>query len=249
MKALFRAAALGALIVAGSAAVAPAQAQTQGDTATVAAPTAFQATTLSITSTGETNIAPDMATITLGVTTDGATAADALKANAVRMSAVIASLKRGGIEARDIQTSGLNVNPQYAYKDGEAPRLTGYQVSNQVTVVVRDLTRLGQALDTTVSAGATNVGGISFGLQNPDAAEDAARVDAVKGLQHKAELYARASGYRIVRLVTLGEGGGYTPGPVMPMAMMARDKVASTPVEVGELKVRIEVSATYEMAR
>jgi uncharacterized protein YggE len=246
MKALFRATALSALILAGSAAAA--SAQDQAGPAPVAADNAFRATTFTFSASGETAIAPDMATISLGVTTDGATAGEALKANSARMSQVIAALKKGGIEARDIQTSGLNINPQYVYKEGEAPRLTGYQVSNQVTVIVRDLSRLGQAIDATVNAGANTVGGIAFGLQNPDAAEDAARMDAVKALQHKAELYARATGYRIVRLVTLNEGGGYQPPPPMPMAVRGFAKDA-TPVEAGELKVRIEVSATYEVAR
>jgi hypothetical protein len=247
MKALFRATALSALILAGSAAAA--FAQDQAGSAPAAAESAFRATTFTFSASGETAVAPDMATISLGVTTDGATAGEALKANSARMSQVIAALKKGGIEAKDIQTSGLNINPQYVYKEGEAPRLTGYQVSNQVTVIVRDLGKLGQAIDATVNAGANTVGGIAFGLQNPDAAEDAARLDAVKALQHKAELYARATGYRIVRLVTLSEGGGYQPQPPMPMAARAGYAKDATPVEAGELKVRIEVSATYEVAR
>ncbi|MBU4433735.1 MAG: SIMPL domain-containing protein [Alphaproteobacteria bacterium] len=122
--------------------------------------------------------------------------------------------------------------------------------SNQVTVTVRDLARLGQAVDATVTAGANTVGGVTFGLQNPQVAEDAARLDAVKALQAKADLYARATGYKIVRLINLGEGGGYTPAPPMPVFAMAKREMAdSTPVASGELKVRIDVSATYEVAR
>ena len=247
MKVLFRAAALSALILAGSAAAASAQ----GEAATPAsADTIFHATTFNLSATGETAVAPDMATISLGVQTEAPTAAEALAANSARMTQVIAALKKGGIAPRDIQTSGLSINPQYVYKEGEAPRLTGYQVSNQVTVIVRDLSKLGGAIDATVNAGANTVGGVSFGLQNPDAAEDAARLDAVKALRHKADLYAGATGYRIVRLVTLNEGGGYQPQPPMPMALASqRFKADSTPVETGELKIRIEVTATYEVAR
>ncbi len=126
------------------------------------------------------------------------------------MTKVVAALKKAGIADRDIQTSSLNVSPQYVYEQNQPPKLNGYQASNQVTIQVRDLTKLGQTVDATVGAGATNVGGISFGLQNLQAAEDAARLDAVKALQAKADLYARATGYKIVRMVTLGEGGGYT---------------------------------------
>ena len=213
---------------------------------------AFRATTLNLSAQGETKVTPDLATITLGVQTDGPTAAGALSANAVQMTKVVAALKKAGIADRDIQTSNLNVNPQYVYEQNQPPKLNGYQASNQVTIQVRDLAKLGQTVDATVNAGATNVGGISFGLQNPQAAEDAARLDAVKALQAKADLYARATGYKIVRLVNLGEGGGYTPVPPMPVPMYAmakREMADSTSIASGELKVRIDVNAVYEAAK
>ena len=228
----------------GAMAAAPAMAQSAPDAA-------FRATTFSLAAFGETRIAPDMATISLGVQTENPTAAEALKANSARMTQVIAALRKAGIAERDIQTSGLNLNAQYAYEQNLPPKLTGYQASNQVTVTVHDLARLGQAVDATVSAGANTIGGISFGLQNPEAAEDTARLEAVKALQAKADLYAKATGYKVVRLVNLGEGGGYSPAPQpMPIYAMAKREMAdSTPVAAGELKVRIDVSATYEMAR
>jgi uncharacterized protein YggE len=235
--------ALAAALLPSAAAAAPAYADT--------ADAAFRATTLNLSASGESKVTPDLATITLGVQTDGATAAGALSANAAQMTKVVAALKKAGIADRDIQTSNLNVNPQYVYVQNEPPKLNGYQASNQVTIQVRDLARLGQTVDATVSAGATNVGGISFGLQDPKAAEDAARLDAIKALQAKADLYARATGYKIVRMVNLGEGGGYTPSPPpMPMYAMAKREMAdSSPVSAGELKVRIDVSATYELVR
>jgi uncharacterized protein YggE len=228
----------------GAMAAAPAMAQSAPEAA-------FRATTFNLAAFGETRIAPDMVTISLGVQTENAAAAEALKANSARMTQVIAALRKAGIAERDIQTSGLNLSAQYAYEQNQPPKLTGYQASNQVTVTVRDLARLGQAVDATVSAGANTIGGISFGLQNPQAAEDAARLDAVKALQAKADLYAKATGYKVVRLVSLGEGGGYSPAPQpMPIYAMAKREMAdSTPVSAGELKVRIDVSATYEMAR
>ena len=246
MKPLFRAAAISALIVAGASA-APAMAQTAP---TAEAATIFQATTLSLSASGESRAAPDMATITLGVQTDAPTAAEALRANAVKMNQVIAALKRGGIADKDIQTSGLNVSPQYVYQENLPPKLTGYQVSNTVTIVVHDLTKLGQAVDASVDAGANTVGGISFGLADGDKAENAARLDAVKAPQAKANLYAQAMGYRVARLVTLSEGGGYAPAPPMPvMAFAARDKAESTPVQAGDLKMQISINATFELVR
>jgi len=191
-----------------------------------------------------------MATIGLGVVTEGADAASAMQANAARMSEVIAALKKRGLAARDIQTSQISLEPQYVYEQNHPPRLTGYRASNQVTVTVRDLARLGAAVDAVVSAGANQVGGISFGLSDPAAAENAAREAAVKALAAKAELYARATGYRLARLVSLSEGGGYAPPPPIPMvAIAARFEKADTPVSPGETRVRIDVTGVYELAR
>ena len=234
-----------AVLALGSIA-APARAQ--GPAAVAASPVP---TTFSLSAVGETKVAPDMATINLGVNTEAATAGEALRANATKMTAVIAALKKGGLADRDIQTSNLSINPQYVYEQNQPPRLTGYQVANQVTVTVRDLAKLGQAVDATVNAGANSAGGISLGLADPSAAEDAARQAAVKALNAKADLYAKATGYRLVRIVSLSEGGGYAPAPPpYPVMAMARMKEAdSTPVAGGELKVRIDLSGVFEMTR
>lgn len=246
MKTLMHAAALG-LALSAAAAGPAALAQM----APSAADTMFKATTFNLSATGETRVAPNMASINLGVMTEGKTAAEALAANATRMTAVMASLKRTAIAEKDIQTSNLSINPQYRYVENQAPVLIGYQVSNQVTVTVRDLKKLGAAVDATVNAGANQVNGISFGLADPTTAENAAREAAVRALTAKADLYARATGYRIVRLVTLSEGGGYTPQPPMPLAAMAMRSEAkdSTPVSSGELSVRIDITGLYELAR
>ena len=246
MKILLHAAALGlALSVVAAAPAALAQ------MAPSAADTMFKATTFNLSATGETRVAPDIASINLGVMTEGKTAADALAANATRMTAVMASLKKAAIAEKDIQTSNLSVNPQYRYVENQAPVLIGYQVSNQATVTVRDLKKLGAAVDATVNVGANQVNGISFGLADPTTAENAAREAAVRALTAKADLYARATGYRIVRLVTLSEGGGYTPQPPMPLAAMAMRSEAkdSTPVSGGELSVRIDITGLYELTR
>jgi len=246
MKSLFRAASLSALILAGSAAAASAQTTTP-----VVADTMFRATTLNLSAYGETRVAPDMATISLGVQNEAPTAAQAIRDNAIKMSRVIAALKKAGLSDREIQTSSLSLNPQYVYQENLPPRLTGYQASNQVTVIVHELNRAGEMVDATVNAGADTVGGISFGIDNPLQAENAARLEAVDALRAKAELYAKAMGYRVARLVTMNEGSSYAPPPPpMPMMAMAKmERDASTPVSAGEMKVRVDVSATYELTR
>jgi uncharacterized protein YggE len=248
MKSLFRAAGLGALILAGSAGVAMAQTPATP----VVADTMFRATTLNLSAYGETKVVPDKATISLGVQTDAPTAAQAIRDNANKMSRVIAALKKAGLADREIQTSNLSLSPTYVYQENLPPRLTGYQASNQVIITVRELNRLGDVVDATVNAGATNVGGISFGVFDPTSAENTARLDAVRALNAKADLYAKAMGYRVARLVTLNEGSSYMPPPP-PMPMMARAEMAkfdsATQVSPGELNMRVDISATYELAR
>jgi len=246
MKTLLRAGVLSLLLATTAAPLALAQSVTPD-----AADSLFRATTLNLAAYGETRVEPDMATINLGVTTEGKSAAEAMAANARQMTAVIAALKKAGIAAKDIQTSNLNLNPQYLYEQNLPPKLTGYQASNQVTVTVHDLARLGAAVDATVNAGANQVNGISFGLNDSSAAENAARLEAVKALQAKAALYAQATGHKVSRLVSLAEGGGYSPAPPMPMMAFAKREMADarTPVSPGEMKVRIDVTGLYELSR
>lgn len=246
LKPILTAAGCAALLLLAQAPAALAQSQPTSEARPAAAPV------LNLSAQGEVRVAPDLATISLGVTEQALTAQEAMQRNASRMNQVIASLRKAGIAERDIQTSNLSLNPQYVYEENKPPRLTGYQASNQVTIRVLDLKRLGEAVDATVSAGANQIGSISFGLRDPSAAENAARREAVRALAAKAELYASATGHKVARLVSLSEGGGYVPQPPMPMPMMAvrmEKAMDSTPVAAGELSVRIDINGVYEMSR
>jgi len=248
MKTLARAAMIGALFATTAMA-----AHAQTPPPVPAAEAMFQATTLNLSAYGEVRTAPDMATISLGVMTEAKTAVEAMRQNATRMTEVVASLRRSGVAEKDIQTSNLNLSAQYHYEENKPPQLTGYQASNTVTIRVLDLNKIGAALDAVVSVGANQINGISFGLKDPQAAENAARQKAVQALTAKASLYAGATGHRVGRLVTLSEGGGYSVPPPMPMAMMARGGFAkdeaSTPVSGGEIVVRIDINGLYELNR
>jgi uncharacterized protein YggE len=231
-----------ALIFAPLAAALPAQAQV------IATDTAPR---LSLSAYGEVRAAPDMAQITLAVETTGTTAAQAMASNRERMTKVFAVLAKQGLKPSDIQTTGLNLNAQYAYEPNLPPRLTGYQANNSVTITVNDLSRLGATLDAVVGAGVNQVSGIGFGLKNPQAIEDAARRAAVKALTAKAALYAEATGLGTPRLISLSEGGDVQPAPrpmVFAMAKMSADS-GPTPIAEGELKVRIDVTGVYALGR
>jgi hypothetical protein len=211
---------------------------------------------LSLSAYGETHATPDMATISLGVTVQAPTAGAAMAQNADRMSKLIAALKRQGIDAKDIQTSNLNLQPQYDYHRGASgqtsgpPTLTGYQASNEVSVTVYDLTRAGAVVDAATSAGANQMSGISFGLRDPQRAEDAARLEAVKRIEAKAALYAQATGHKIKALRDLSEGGVAGSGPIEPRfrgVVQTADLISATPVEAGQLDLHIDVQAVYEL--
>ncbi len=207
---------------------------------------------LSLSAYGEAKVAPDMATITTGVATEALTAAEAMRMNREKMSAVVAALRRQGIEQKDIQTSGLNLSAQYDYQQNQPPKLRGYQAQNRVTVVINDLTKVGATADAVVAAGVNQIDGIAFGLKDAKGAEDQARQLAVRNLQDKARLYAQALGVQLGGVRTLTEGGGYTPEAPRPMyarAMAMDAGAASTPVSAGELTVRIDITGTYDIDR
>ena len=204
---------LAAAAVAFAAPAAFAQSQPGGG-----APLTIQAVTerpaLNLSAYGEVKAAPDMATINFGVVTEAATAAEAMRQNAARMNQVMDALRRAGIEARDVQTSGLNLSAQYDYVQNEPPRLRGYQANNRVTVIINELDAVGTTADAVVAAGVNQIDGISFGLKDPTAAENRARQLAVRNLQAKAALYAQALGVELGGIRSLTEGGGYAPPPV-----------------------------------
>jgi uncharacterized protein len=219
---------------------------------TSAAPLAAQSapTLLTVAAEGRVERAPDVADLSAGVVTQAATASEALRLNAQRMTSVIAALKRTGIADRDIQTSGLNLNPQYLYRENQPPQLTGYQVMNNVSVRVRDLDNMGRTIDALVAQGSNQINGPSFRLDKPDIALDEARVAAIRKARERAELYAKATGLRVGRIAQISETGGMVPPPYpMPVARMESmaAKDASTPIAPGEVEASLTVNVTFEL--
>ncbi|MCB2130011.1 MAG: SIMPL domain-containing protein [Rhodobacteraceae bacterium] len=205
--------------------------------------------TISVTGEGQVELAPDMATINLGVTTEDRAAAAALSANSERLAQVISALKDAGIEGRDIQTAGLALNPRYDYSGSNgAPFLTGYIASNSVTVRVRDLSLLGRLMDTVVTQGANTLNGPRFGLQDDAAPRDDARRLAVEDAARKAAIYANAAGVTLGPILSITEAGA-APAP-MPFVMAAERyaKAADVPVAEGELTISDSVAILYAIA-
>lgn len=200
---------------------------------------------LTVTGEGQSSAQPDMATISLGVSSRAATAAEAMAQNAEAQGKVIEALKAEGIEARDIQTSGLNLSPMIDYQDGQAPKLTGYAAQNMVTLRVRDIAALGGVLDKLVGSGANEISGISFSREDMTPALDAARAAAIVDARHRAEVMAEAAGMALGPLISLSEA--QSGGGPRPMMMAAEAKRADTPIEAGELSVSANVTAVFAM--
>lgn len=205
---------------------------------------------ITVTGEGRVDLRPDMATISLGVTTQGDTAAAAMAANSAELARVLDRLRAAGIAERDLQTSGLSLNPNWdnTYGSGGAPQIRGYVAANMLTVRVRALETLGGVLDAAVTDGANTLNGVSFGLAEPDPMLDEARRRAVADASHRALLLAQAAGVGLGKVVSITEGGGYAP-PV-PMYRMQADAVAApVPMAEGEVALAATVTMVWEIAQ
>lgn len=199
---------------------------------------------LTVTGQGEVKAIPDQATLSAGVVTEAKTAAAALGANSRAMNAVFDALKRLGVPERSIRTSEMSVQPQYPNDSRVPRRITGYQVSNSVTVTVDDLSKVGPAVDVLVSSGANSLGDISFSIRDPKPLLAEAREAAVKDALAKAETLARTSGVTLGPIVQISEGGvGGPPQPMMRMAVMN----GAPPIAAGEQAVSANVSISWEI--
>ncbi len=216
--------------------------------AVMALPSAVSAFAATITVTGEATVeaTPDMATISLGVTTDGETAAAAMAANTAALQAVMARLKQAGIEDRDLQTSNLSLNPNWVgYDTGAAPTIAGYVASNMLNVRVRALETLGTVLDASIADGANTMNGITFELSSPRPVQDQARSAAVEDAKARAELLVGAGGGKLGKIVSITENAGY--GAPMPM-FRADASAAPVPVASGQIGLMASVTVVYEIA-
>jgi uncharacterized protein YggE len=210
---------------------------------------AADSTLLQVSAHAEAHRVPDVATISSGVVTQAADANAAMRDNAVQMDKVMKAIRAAGIAERDIQTSGINVNPQYRYAENQPPTITGYQANNTVSLKVRDIAKLGHVLDALVASGANQINGPSFEVDQPDAAYDEARRAALEKAQARAQMYAKTLGLRVRRIVSIGEGGNFRPPVPVPMAMARAEKSVDTSVSPGETTLGADLDVVFELGR
>lgn len=201
---------------------------------------------ITVIGNGEIRIAPDMATVQIGVESSADTTQDALAANNAQVAAVIEQIKALGVAEQDIQTSGFNIYPRYS-QNGE--QVTGYTVSNTVNVIIRDLANAGSILDSVVQAGANRVYGVSFGVSDLEAALGQARTAAITNARARADQLAQASGTNVGQVLVISENIG--SAPVMPLPAMMADRMegvgGAVPVQGGEQVINASVQVTYEL--
>lgn len=232
---------LAAMLALAAAPQAFAQAQP------VAQPIPADGTVLDIVAEGTTTRVPDLALIQAGVVTTAPTAGEAMQQNAARMAAVLGALRKAGIAERDLQTSAVNLAPQYRYQENKPPVITGYQASNQLTVRFRDVAKSGTILDALVAQGANNIAGPNLTLADEEGALDEARRDAITKAKARATLYAQAAGLKVDRILLISEAG--MPQMPQPVPMLMRGKAmmaeADTAIVPGEQKVTASVSVRF----
>jgi uncharacterized protein YggE len=203
-----------------------------------------------VTGEGMGTAVPDLALLSLTVMREAATAGEAMDQGSQAMRDVIAAMKEAGIADRDLQTSSFQIMPRYTYDnrpDGsQEARLVGYQVSNTLSVRVRDISRTGAILDTAVKLGVNQGGTISFQNEDPGAAMDEARKKAVEDARHRAEILAGAGGVTLGRVIEISDQLG-APQP-MPQLARAFDKAESAvPIQAGENAYNVQVTVTFEL--
>lgn len=207
--------------------------------------------TMVISATGTASSAPDQASITIGVEGLGLTAEEAMRDNTQKMTAVVKTMEGLGVEREDLATSGLSLNPRYDYKNNAAPRITGYQVSNQMTLTIDDIDALGGILDEIVGAGANTIQSITFDVADRSMLEQEARRLAAEAVKTKADDYAQALGTDILGIVSVSENAGHYPIQRSEMMMMkaSSDSVGGpVPIAAGDVDVRVELNVTYELS-
>ncbi len=210
------------------------------------AETAARIARITVTGEGSVETRPDMAVISLGVTSAAKTAAGAMAANSTQLGAVLASLKSAGIADRDLQTSGLSLNPDYSRRSENGPVIQGYIASNQLTVRVRDLAILGTVLDAAIKDGVNTLNGVSFGVADEAPLRDEARKRAVADARHKADLLSEAAGVSLGAVTSIsenGDGGGPAPQFRRAAALMAE----AVPVAEGEVSLSASVTVVWEL--
>ena len=201
---------------------------------------------LTVTGQGVSQVVPDMARIRLGVSERSDDAAAALQAVAGSIDKMLGTLSEAGVDARHIQSTQVNLSPQYDYNrnNGDGPKLVGFMASSTLSVELQDLSKLGGIMTAVTTVGANEIHGLQFDIQDRAGAEDAARASAVKDAMARATTLAEAAGLKLGSVLMMQEGGAAPGRPVM-MAMERAS--ADMPIAAGEMDISSSVTMVFEL--
>jgi len=206
-----------------------------------------QERSITVKGDGRIKVKPDTATLNLGVQATARTATEALAQANTSAAALIAALKAAGVGTDDIATSGLSIYPQYN-QGGVA--VSAYQASNNVTVIVRDVSKAGPLIDVAASSAGDHitVGGVSFSVDDAEAVMGSARAEAIDNARKRAEEYAAAAGVTVGGVVQISELSTGGPQPVFARAASMRAMMDSpTPIEAGMQDLSVSVTVVFEL--
>jgi uncharacterized protein YggE len=204
--------------------------------------------TVSVSGVGIATVAPDTASVQLGVTVTEDTLAEAQATASTQMEAIIDALKTAGVADKDIQTSTYYVSVLQNYdSNGNPSEVTSFQVQNQVNVVIRDISKVGDVLDGAVAAGANTIYGVNFYVDDSTAAASQARALAIQDAHQRAQELAEAAGMTLGPVVSITEG--YSSGPIYGRGGggMAAEAAPSTPIQAGTSTVEVDVTVVYQL--
>ncbi len=196
--------------------------------------------------------APDTALFSTGITTVAPTASEALRQNSEAVRTMLKKIQELGIKDKDVQTSGINLNAEYEWVEAnQSQRFKGYRVYNTVSVKVRDIDKLGKILDGVVSAGANNLNGPTFFVEKDDGLKAKARASALSRGKAQATEYARAAGYKDVRLLSVAESISDDVSDDVMQLRKENEPAAtdSAPVAPGQVNTSVVVSMQFEMVK
>lgn len=203
--------------------------------------------TATATGTGRTLAAPDMAEMTFGVSALEPEADVALEKVSAAAASITEAVKKAGVSADDIKTANVSVYPEYSGYDDGTPQISGYRASVQVRVKVRDLGTLGDVIAAASGAGANEIGGPSFMLDDDAGAQDEAITDAIADARRRAETMAKATGKSLGAIVSVAETGVSIPPIYHGVEARAAADGAGVPIEPGQLDVTANVTVVFEL--
>jgi len=238
-----------AIAILSYVAITPRLAPSPAGASMVGLTSAQQATTdnsgIFVSGTGKVRLKPNIGTASIGVEITAGTLAEATTQANAKMNAIVEKLKGLGIAEKDIQTTNYSISPlTQQTKPGVTPTISGYRVNNQVSITIRKIDDAGKVLDAMVAAGANNIYGISFGVDDPTPYQQQARAAAIKDAQDKAAQLAKAANVALGKVISISEGSA-APGPVLRAAAPMGGGAAEVPVETGELEINVSVDLRF----